>query len=59
LKKSDQALEQRVIEAKLEQQQLVTICNLMGPIINAFGGSNGEKRIPKTFIELITQLDEV
>jgi hypothetical protein len=33
LKRSDQALEARLADGKLEQQQIVNICNMMGPII--------------------------
>jgi hypothetical protein len=38
LKKSDQALEVRLSESKMEQQHLITICNLVGPIISSIQG---------------------
>jgi len=61
LKKSDQALEVRLTESKMEQQHLVTICNLMGPIISSITGhaDQNKKPLPKTFIELIATLDDV
>jgi hypothetical protein len=47
LKRNEALIETKLAESKLEQQHIMTICNLMGPIIQALtvngqkGGSSG------------------
>ncbi len=63
LKRNESIFECRLAEQKLEQQHLITLCNLMGPIIQSLNQtSNNALKVrgpPKSFQELISQLDEV
>jgi soluble cytochrome b562 len=63
LKRNESIFECRLAEQKLEQQHLITLCNLMGPIIQTLNLQNTSalkiKGPPKSFQELIAQLDEV
>ena len=56
LKRNESIFECRLAEQKLEQQHLITLCNLMGPIIqtlNQPGNALKVKGPPKSFQELI------
>lgn len=58
LKRNEALIESRLAETKLEQQQVITICNLMGPIISALTPSR-TGHPPRSFQELIAQLDDL
>ena len=58
LKRNEAMIESKLTEGKLEQQHIMTICNLMGPIIHALN-TGAQKIPPRSFQELIGQLDEI
>jgi hypothetical protein len=63
LNRNEAVIESRIAESKLEQQHIITLCNLMGPIIQALNTTTGSNLsfivLPRNFQELITQLDEI
>lgn len=59
LKRNEAMIESKLSESKLEQQHVMTICNLMGPIIHALNTGTQKTPPPRSFQELIGQLDDL